>query len=227
MSSSSSPSAPPRRPALPFSAATTASQTAGPTPTAAGIDDSLARDFPEVAQLSKDELQLLVDDAAYFDAYFHSTPQALNYHAQLEQKLKDNIHLARESSLPVSAARDPIAHSSVPLTEESEAMKPALNALRDETARLFHEANDLKQQAAYLTEAQLDAYRRFSQPAQLARYRAATTTQDHLSDSLVAAFLNGQGDDESFVKQYREVRKLFHKREIGLQKWDEGKVVWM
>ncbi|POY73363.1 hypothetical protein BMF94_3700 [Rhodotorula taiwanensis] len=205
MSSSSSPSAPPRRPALPFSAATTASQTAGPTPTAAGIDDSLARDFPEVAQLSKDELQLLVDDAAYFDAYFHSTPQALNYHAQLEQKLKDNIHLA----------------------QESEAMKPALNALRDETARLFHEANDLKQQAAYLTEAQLDAYRRFSQPAQLARYRAATTTQDHLSDSLVAAFLNGQGDDESFVKQYREVRKLFHKREIGLQKWDEGKVVWM
>lgn len=68
---------------------------------------------------------------------------------------------------------------------------------------------------------------RFSQPAQQARYRAATTQQEHLSDSLVAAFLAGEGDDESFVKQYREVRKVYHKREIGLRKWDEGKVVWM
>lgn len=68
---------------------------------------------------------------------------------------------------------------------------------------------------------------RFSQPAQLSRYRAATTVQEHLSDSLVSAFLSGEGDDESFLKQYREVRKVYHKRQIGLQKWDEGKVVWM
>lgn len=43
----------------------------------------------------------------------------------------------------------------------------------------------------------------------------------------MAAFLSGHGDDESFVKQYREVRKLYHKRQVGLHKWDEGKVVWM
>lgn len=171
----------------------------------ASIDDALARDYPHVAALPKDELQLLLEDPAYFDAYFHTAPPAVPYHDAVQHKLEQNIDLARAS----------------------DALKPKLDALRADTARAFHDAKDLQQQWAHLERAQEDAYRRFSQPAQLARYRAATTNQQHLSDSLVAAFLNGDGDDESFVKQYREVRKVFHKREIGLQKWDEGKVVWM
>jgi hypothetical protein len=32
--------------------------------------------------------------------------------------------------------------------------------------------------------------------------------------------------DEQFVKQYKEVRKVYHKRSMGLRKWEEGKVVW-
>ncbi|GAA5998477.1 vacuolar protein sorting family 37 protein [Rhodotorula paludigena] len=170
-----------------------------------GIQDALARDFPKVAQVPRDDLQLLLEDPAYFDAYFNTMPQSLAYHQAVEQKMRDNIELA----------------------EKSTAMKPDLERLREDTARLFNEANDLKTRWAYLDDAQREAYRRFSQPAQQARYRAATTQQEHLSDSLVAAFLAGEGDDESFVKQYREVRKVYHKREIGLRKWDEGKVVWM
>ena len=187
--------------------ASSSAPTANSTTTAAGptVDDALARDYPQVARLPKDELQRLLEDEAYFDAYFGTSPQALAYHDAVQQKMQQNIHLA----------------------QQSEALKPQLDALREDTARCFHDANDLKQQWAHLEQAQQEAYRRFSQPAQLARYRAATTTQEHLSDALVDAFLNGDGDDESFVKQYREIRKVFHKREIGLQKWDEGKVVWM
>lgn len=181
--------------------ATTAAAAAGPA-----IDDALARDYPQVARLPKDELQRLLEDEAYFDAYFGtSLAQATAYHQAVQQKMQQNLQLA----------------------QQSEALKPQLDALREDTARSFHEAKDLQQQWSLLDQAQQEAYRRFSQPAQLARYRAATTTQEHLSDALVDAFLNGDGDDESFVKQYREIRKVFHKREIGLQKWDEGKVVWM
>ncbi|BGP17770.1 hypothetical protein JCM10213v2_005812 [Rhodosporidiobolus nylandii] len=154
------------------------------------INDALARDFPEVAQLPREDLQLLLEDPAYLDAYFNTMPQALQLHQEVEAKMRENIELA----------------------EKSEAMKPDLERLREDTARLFNEANELK---------------RFSQPAQLARCRAATTQQERLSDSLVASFLSGEGDDESFVKQYRDVRKVFHKREVGLRKWEEGKVVWM
>ncbi|GAA5941142.1 hypothetical protein JCM10213_001728 [Rhodosporidiobolus nylandii] len=169
------------------------------------INDALARDFPEVAQLPREDLQLLLEDPAYLDAYFNTMPQALQLHQEVEAKMRENIELA----------------------EKSEAMKPDLERLREDTARLFNEANELKVRWAYLDEAQREAYKRFSQPAQLARCRAATTQQERLSDSLVASFLSGEGDDESFVKQYRDVRKVFHKREVGLRKWEEGKVVWM
>ncbi|GAA5916932.1 hypothetical protein JCM8208_004034 [Rhodotorula glutinis] len=171
------------------------------------INDQLARDFPDAAALPREDMQLLLEDPAYFDAYFNTMPQALAYHDAVQNKMRDNLELA----------------------QKSEAIKPDLERLREDTARLFNEANDLKQRWAYLDEAQRAAYRRFSQQAQQARYRAATTQQEHLSDSLVAAFLAGDndGDDESFVKQYREVRKLYHKRQVGLNKWDEGNVVWM
>ncbi|GAA5888617.1 hypothetical protein JCM6882_009021 [Rhodosporidiobolus microsporus] len=168
------------------------------------INDALSRDFPEVAGL-RDDLQLLLEDPAYFDAYFNTMPQALALHQEVEGKMKENLELA----------------------EKSQAMKPDLDHLREDTARLFNEANELKVRWAYLDEAQRQAYERFSQPAQLARYRAATTQQERLSDAMVSSFLNGEGDDESFVKQYREVRKVYHKREVGLRKWEEGKVVWM
>jgi len=46
-----------------------------------------------------------------------------------------------------------------PPAEKSESIKPDLERLREDTARLFHEANDLKQRWAYLDEAQRAAYR--------------------------------------------------------------------
>lgn len=210
--SSSSPAPGPPRPPLPASSAVASSEPtvkhANP-PSQAGapqIDDALARDYPEAASLGKDDLQRLLEDPAYFDAYFSTLDRARSCHTALASKLQANIDLA----------------------QDSEELKPALQHLRHDTARLFHEAQDLLHtQWPLLEHAQHEAYRRFSESAQLARYRAATTTQEHLSDALVHAFLNGDGDDESFVRQYREVRKLFHRREIGLHKWDEGKVVWM
>ncbi|GAA6032102.1 hypothetical protein JCM8097_007074 [Rhodosporidiobolus ruineniae] len=169
------------------------------------INDTLTRDFPHTASLPREDLELLLDDPAFFDAYFNTMPQALALHQQVEAAMNDNLDLAHKS----------------------EAMKPELERLREDTARLFNEANELKTRWAYLDEAQQAAYKRFAQPAQLSRYRAATTQQERLSDALVSSFLQGEGDDESFVKQYREVRKVYHKRETALRKWEEGKVVWM
>ncbi|GAA5866386.1 hypothetical protein JCM8547_000761 [Rhodosporidiobolus lusitaniae] len=200
----------PTPPALPYHPShTPTASTSTSSSSRQPIHDNLARDFPDVSTLPQEDLQLLLEDPAYFDAYFHSQlPQAKLLQEQVEQATRDNIALA----------------------EKSEAMKPALDALREDTARLFNEANELKERWAWLDEAQKEAYKRFSQSAQLSRYRAATTLQERLSDSLVSSFLTGgEGgfDEESFVKQYREVRKVYHKREIGLRKWEEGRVVWM
>ncbi|GAA5858711.1 hypothetical protein JCM1840_006526 [Sporobolomyces johnsonii] len=192
---------PPRPPPPSSSSLAFASPSSRPDPP---IDDPLARDFPDVAHLSRDDLQLLLEDPAYFDAYFNTMPHALALHQQLEAATRRNLDLANES----------------------QALKPELDRLRHETEALFDEATALKQRWTSLDQAQHDAYKRFSPSAQLARYRAAATAQEHLCDSLVSSFLDGAGDEESFVRQYREVRKVHHKRQIGLQKWEEGKVVW-
>ncbi|GAA6060684.1 hypothetical protein JCM10212_005066 [Sporobolomyces blumeae] len=169
------------------------------------IDDALARDFPDVAHLSREDMLMLLDDSAYFDAYFNTMPQALTLHEAVEHQIKDNLELA----------------------QKSQEMKPELDKLRSETADLFDEANALKSRAQDLAEAQHHAYKRFAHDAQLARYRAAATVQEHLCESLVASFLDGQFEnDEAFVKQYRDVRKVYHRRATALRKWEEGKVVW-
>lgn len=67
---------------------------------------------------------------------------------------------------------------------------------------------------------------RFAPSQQLNRLRSATSDQEHLSESLVDSFLDGGMDEESFVRQYKEIRKVYHRRAVSLEKWEEGKVVW-
>ncbi|GAA5824032.1 hypothetical protein JCM5353_007066 [Sporobolomyces roseus] len=175
--------------------------------------DTLSRDFPETSTLSREDLQLLLEDPAYFDAWFHTQlPQARQLHEAVETRINENLELA----------------------QKSQELKPELEALRRETKDLFDEASDLKLRSHYLSEAQQSSYSRFSYNSQLSRLRAATTLQEHLSESLVQSLLDGHtgqeggggGELESWIKQYREVRGVWYKRNIGLEKWDQGKVVW-
>lgn len=60
------------------------------------------------------------------------------------------------------------------------------------------------------------------------RLRHATSAQDDLSESVASAFIKSPPDEspnvDSFVKEFREVRKRYHKRVI----WGTGssKVDW-
>ncbi|ORY65635.1 hypothetical protein BCR35DRAFT_308570 [Leucosporidium creatinivorum] len=192
-------------PIFPFTApSTTTTLPTAPTPHQPPINDALTRDFPQLAGLSQEDLTMLLEDEATFDAYFNTMPQALELHQAYQQRLKSNIALA----------------------EKNESMRPALESLRLETSNLFTQAQDLKTRWSLLEAAQADAFKRFSPATQLSRLRSATTLQESLSEQLANAFHDGNGDDESFARQYREVRKVFHRRALALDKWEKGKVVW-
>ena len=68
----------------------------------------------------------------------------------------------------------------------------------------------------------------------LLRLRHATTAQDEHSEALATAFVNSppethdkSGKDvDAFVKEFRELRKTYHKRVIWGDKWAAGKVTW-
>ncbi len=74
------------------------------------------------------------------------------------------------------------------------------------------------------------------------RLRHATTAQDDASEALASAFvqqqrpipfdvLSGTGtpngrDIEDFVKEFKDLRKTYHKRVIWGDRWANGQVVW-
>ena len=67
------------------------------------------------------------------------------------------------------------------------------------------------------------------------RLRHATTAQDDLSEARANAFVQGSASDpepaaltgkdiDDFVKEFREQRKMYHKRVIWGDRWSAGQV---
>ncbi|GAA5969315.1 hypothetical protein JCM3765_001881, partial [Sporobolomyces pararoseus] len=108
------------------------------TTTTNPIQDALSRDFPQVASLSREDMQLLLEDSDYFDAYFHTKlPQVLQLDQAVELQIQQNLNLA----------------------QKSQELKPLLEELRLETKKLFNEAKELQQRSQFLSQAQRETYR--------------------------------------------------------------------
>lgn len=71
------------------------------------------------------------------------------------------------------------------------------------------------------------------------RLRHATTAQDENSEALATSFIsspsqnsasgeaNANGKDvDDFVREFKEMRKVYHKRVMWGDRWTSGKVVW-
>ena len=82
-------------------------------------------------------------------------------------------------------------------------------------------------------------HRRFTQRLTpqffLMRLRHATTAQDDQSEALVSAFINASSDPSSttnkdiddFVHEFRNMRKIYHKRVMWSERWANGQVRWI
>ena len=73
------------------------------------------------------------------------------------------------------------------------------------------------------------------------RLRHSTTAQDDASEALASRFVqqlpsnNGSISDsgvsrgievDEFIKEFKELRKVYHKRAMWGEKWANGKVIW-
>lgn len=82
---------------------------------------------------------------------------------------------------------------------------------------------------------------RFSPAFLLMRLRHATTAQDDASEARASAFvqgsdaadadsaapINGGGRDvDAFVREFKEMRKVYHKRVMWGERWQAGEVAW-
>ena len=73
------------------------------------------------------------------------------------------------------------------------------------------------------------------------RLRHSTTAQDDASEALASSFVqqlpsnNGSTSDsgpsrlmevDEFIKEFRELRKVYHKRAMWGERWGNGQVIW-
>lgn len=169
-------------------------------------------DFPELAHLSREDLEDLLNDQPYFEAVFHSLPQVKAlYQAQAE------LGLANEA-----------------IAKNSLALQEPLYRLRQDTKDAFDDAKRLEARWKEVEREQREVYQRFTPQFLLMRLKHATTAQDETSEALASAFVNASPSDSSsttsgkdvddFVKEFRELRKIYHKRVIWGDRWTAGQV---
>ncbi|KAF9060727.1 hypothetical protein BDP27DRAFT_1296515 [Rhodocollybia butyracea] len=177
-------------------------------------------DFPELAHLSRQDLEDLLADPNYFQAVLHSLPRVKAMH---------------DAQSELGNANESIANNTLALQER-------LYRLRSETQDAFNEAKSLEARWKEVEKEQRDVYQRFSPQFLLMRLRHSITDQDVASEALATAFIQHQitGSSEShsgtatpsgkeiddFIKEFKEARKVYHKRVMWADRWSKGQVEW-
>jgi len=163
----------------------------------------------------REELEDILADPAYFQAIFHSLTRVRSlFQAQAE------LGLANES----------IANNNM-------ALRDNLYRLRSETQDAFNEAKALEGRWKDLEREQREVYQRYTPQFLLMRLRHATTAQDDKSETLASAFVqasstspspshNGNGEIDDFVREFKALRKVYHKRVMWGDRWSSGQVAW-
>ncbi|KAG1772438.1 hypothetical protein EDD22DRAFT_861168 [Suillus occidentalis] len=173
----------------------------------------LMNEFPELAHLAREDLEDILNDPAYFQSIFHSLPQVKElYQAQAE----------------LGMANEAIARTNLSLQDR-------LYELRTETKEAFDNAKSLESRWKDLEREQREVYQRFNPQFLLLRLRHATTAQDDASEALASSFVqsspspssgNDASDVDEFIREFRELRKVYHKRVMWGDRWASGQVSW-
>ncbi|KAG7088330.1 hypothetical protein E1B28_012338 [Marasmius oreades] len=113
------------------------------------------------------------------------------------------------------------------------ALQDGLYALRSETQTAFDQAKAFEARWKEVEKEQRDVYQRYTPQFLLMRLRHSITAQDDASEALVSAFNqqkpNADGstkDADEFIKEFKEMRKIYHKRAMWDDRWSQGRVEW-
>ncbi|KAH0832046.1 hypothetical protein J3R83DRAFT_12953 [Lanmaoa asiatica] len=154
----------------------------------------------------------LLNDPAYFQAIFHSL---------------SSVKSLYQSQTELGMANEAIAQTNLSLQDR-------LYQLRSETKDAFDQAKSLEARWKEVEREQKEVYQRFSPQFLHLRLRHATTDQDNASEALASSFVqsssssgsNDASDVDDFVKEFRELRKTYHKRVMWGERWTAGQVIW-
>ncbi|KAF5382566.1 hypothetical protein D9615_002885 [Tricholomella constricta] len=177
----------------------------------------LLAEFPELAHLSREDLEDLLTDPLYFQAIFHSL---------------DRVKALYQAQSELGMANESIASNNLRLQD-------SLYKLRSDTQEAFDEAKALEKRWNELEREQREVYQRFTPQFLLMRLRHSTTAQDDASEALASTFIqqqqpstrgtstpNGGMGVDDFIKEFKEQRKVYHRRAMWGERWGNGQVAW-
>ncbi|KAI9013769.1 hypothetical protein CLU79DRAFT_768662 [Phycomyces nitens] len=139
--------------------------------------------------------ELLTSDYA-FDLFFHSLERVQNL-----KSFQGELRNGNES----------IAHKNL-------SRQDGLIMLRSEVEALDEEYNRLKADFDVKEQQQQEAFSRLAASTVLTRLKAGVYECDELSESVAQSFLDGNLNHDEFVKQFREMRKVYHLRASKLER---------
>ncbi|MBW0484504.1 hypothetical protein O181_024219 [Austropuccinia psidii MF-1] len=169
------------------------------------IDDPLARDFPHIGKMCKEDLRDLLNDPDYFNAIF------------IRQPIVKDMLEKHESLISTNHA----------LVERNLSLRPKLENLRDRVASSFNQTQQFISEFEILSKQQADLYQAFGESASRSRLLTALHESDKLAESLANQFaIEGLLEEEQFVKEFREERRKYHKRAWMANRWSEGAIRW-
>ncbi|KAI0056855.1 hypothetical protein BV25DRAFT_1920682 [Artomyces pyxidatus] len=163
----------------------------------------------------REDLEDLLADPSYFQAIFHTLTKVKElYQGQAE------LGYANES-----------------MANHNLSLQDGLYKLRSETKEAFDDAKALEARWAELQREQKDVYQRFTSQFFLMRLRHATTAQDDASENLPSTFMRPSSsetpsagstgkEEDDVVKEFRAMRKVYHKRVVWGDRWAAGQVAW-
>ncbi|KAF9191037.1 Vacuolar protein sorting-associated protein 37A [Haplosporangium sp. Z 767] len=94
------------------------------------------------------------------------------------------------------------------------ALEAEMAQLQRSTAEGHKVAMDLQMTLEEKLQQQQDALWRFKPETLQSKLRSAAAESDELSESVAQSFLEGKLDQEGFIRQYRDLRKVYHLREM-------------
>lgn len=175
-------------------------------------------EFPELVHLSREELEDLLNDPVYFQAIFHSL---------------DRVKALYQSQSELGLANEAIAKHNLTLQGD-------LYKLRSDTKDAFDEAKALEARWKEVEREQREVYQRFTPQFLLLRLKHSITAQDEASEALASAFIHqppqpssggagtpgGDMGVDDFIREFKDLRKVYHKRVMWGERWTNGQVIW-
>lgn len=202
---------------------------------------------------SREDIEDLLSDPTYFQALFHSLPRVkAMYQAQAELGMA-NEAIASEQWIfaPNCVKRHVDQNTSLQqsLYDLRSSTKDAFNEAKSLEARwkeLEREQKEVYQACSFAlpTEAWADTtLQRFSPQFLLMRLRHSVTAQDDASEALASTFISqistaepvssnggtatpGGREIDDFVREFKALRKVYHKRVMWSERWGSGQVMW-